>query len=172
MRILFIGGRIAGIIGFLTALAKNHIIVAVATKDKSLQKVARGFGLTSYKSIHEIDLSHLGIDLILSVHGREIIKDRELGFTRHGGINVHPCLYKYKGADPIKRFLADGSIRASVGAHYITAKVDCGPVITEQFIIIRNCKTEIEVYNQLYPLYATVVSDALNKIESSGRDYH
>ena len=104
--------------------------------------------------------------MIISIHGRELIPDKILGQVKYGGINIHPCLWKYKGADPIKRLIADKSPIASVGAHRMTDKVDEGEVLVEHFIHLQPYQSEADVYNQLYPLYPIVLIEALRKVEA------
>jgi methionyl-tRNA formyltransferase len=87
-----------------------------------------------------------------------------LGRTRLGGVNVHPYLYAYKGASPVKRAVADKNLKASVGVHWMTSQVDQGEVIVERFVNLASAESETEVYNQLYPQYALVIAEALERI--------
>jgi methionyl-tRNA formyltransferase len=100
-------------------------------------------------------------DLFVSCHGRQIIKSRILQNWK--AINMHPCLFKYPGADPIDRLLEDGEKRISVAVHYMTEKVDEGEVIVELFKE-RESDTAVGVYNELYPLYSKALVEALKKI--------
>ena len=78
-----------------------------------------------------------------------------------GGINVHPCLYAYKGTNPIGRMLKDGKTRASVGVHKMTDKVDEGKLIVEEFVSVEGQDSVVGIYNALYPVYITVLLDAI-----------
>jgi hypothetical protein len=48
----------------------------------------------------------------------------------------------------------------------MTEKIDEGEVIKEQFLGVSG-KNEIEIYNQLYPLYSIAIVKSLKKLKSS-----
>lgn len=163
MKILFLGGNTAGLIGLLTLLSKDHRPTVKAYSNGVLQ-LAIAFGL-------DVTLGdawkNKPWDLIVSVHGRDIVPNYTLDSATHGGINLHPCLWKYKGKDPIRRAIDAGESKFSVGAHRMTEKVDEGEVLVEKFIeipLLYDFLTEVVVYSFLYPLYSIVLSEALEKI--------
>lgn len=163
-QICFMGGRQAGVIGVLTALAKGNNIVAAVSYSDDLKAVLDSFDIAVYKTIRDKDFirSLSDADLLLSVHGREIVKSDMLKLPRFGALNVHPYLYKYKGADPVGRALRDGEFKASVGAHIMQERVDEGPVLVEDFVDVSGAGSVLEIYNRLYPHYAAVISKALD----------
>ena len=174
MKIIFLGGRQVGIIGLLTTLASGCEVKAVVSKSRMLCEVSESLSIPVYDSIHKLDIllsynynRHLlsDVDILISVHSREIIPTELLKLTKYGGINVHPCLYKYKGKGPISRLLADGETKASVGVHRMTEVVDEGEALYEQFVSLDGQKTVVEVYNTLYPYYSLVLSKALKIIQ-------
>ena len=85
-----------------------------------------------------------------------------LRLPKHGAINVHPYLYKYKGANPVKQALRDKNFKASVGAHIMEDKVDEGKVLIEEFIDVSVVNSVEEIYNRLYPSYCSVIFKILN----------
>ena len=159
MKIVYCGGNQAGCIGLLTLLALRHNIIVVVTQSKIVSDVASLFRLPVEKSIHSVTLRP---DLIVNAHGREFIPDAELKQAKSGGINVHPCLYKFSGADPIGRMLNEKITRASVGCHRMTQKLDTGDVLCERYIDVEGT-TRQEIYNELYPLYPLVLAEGLRK---------
>lgn len=166
LKICFMGGKQAGIIGALTVLSKGHTILSAVSYSDDLHSVLSGFDVPLFKSIKDekfID-SLRGCDLLLSVHGREIVPQAIIKTPRLGAINVHPFLYKYKGADPIGRALADKEPKGSVGVHYMTDKVDEGEVIAEEFVDVSGIMSVDGVYNKLYPYYSKAILKALEKL--------
>ncbi len=168
MKIIFYGGKQAGMIALLTLLALGKEIVCVIPVDEIVEKIARKFRL-NVKKVKDINneefvnyLHSLKPNLFICCHGRQILKKEILSI---GCLNLHPCLYKYKGKEPIKRLLADKEKKASVGVHWMTENVDEGPVVVEKFLEIKG-KTEIEVYNELYPVYSEVLIEVLEKIKN------
>jgi folate-dependent phosphoribosylglycinamide formyltransferase PurN/RimJ/RimL family protein N-acetyltransferase len=177
MKIIFYGNRQVGVFSLLTLLAAKEDISYVITdtffsREEDLVGIlAEGLKLPVLKpdSINSKEITNrlkpLKPDLLICCHGRQILKKEILAIPQYGCINLHPCLYAYKGADPIKRLLKDRNSKASVGVHYMTEKVDEGEVIIEKFIDVSGCKTEEEVYNKLYLPYSLVLLQALEKIK-------
>ncbi|MBI4227061.1 MAG: hypothetical protein HY600_02165 [Candidatus Omnitrophica bacterium] len=167
MTIVFYGARQAGCIALLTLLAKGHAVPLVIPADELVAGLAERLGLPAARpvSINAPDslerLRALRPDLLVCCHGPEIFRPLLLALPRLGCVNLHPCLSGYPGARAVERFLAAGGTRASVGAHRMTEVVDGGPVLAEQFVDARGCRTPVEIYNRLYPLYSTVLVDAL-----------
>ena len=165
MKIIYYGGKQASIVGLLTLLAEGmDVICVIPEKDGILEPLARklNMNIKNPENINDASfvsyLKSLNPDLLFCVHGRQILKKDMLSI---GCVNVHPCLYKYKGLRPIKKLLEDKNTKASVGVHWMSEKVDEGKIIIENFKEIKG-KTELEVYNELYPLYVETILDALN----------
>lgn len=174
MRVIFYGGRQAGVVSLLTLLALRHNVVCVVPADEQVGLVAKSLKLNIQKSEDINDdafvdyLKTLGAELFLCCHGRQIIKHRIL--SKYKAINIHPCLYKYKGLSPISKLLFDKNKKASVGIHWMTEKIDAGEVVVEIFKEI-TADTVIGVYNELYPLYAEALINALEKLEKDIKIY-
>lgn len=172
MKIIFYGGQQAGMVALLALLAQGQKIVCVVPVDETVAKIAECLKLNVKKvdNINDTDfvdyLKSLEPDLFFCCHGRQIIKKPLLEMVQ--SVNLHPCLYKYKGKEPILRLLADQEKKASVGAHFMVEKVDAGSVLVEEFIET-NGKTQVEVYNDLYPLYASVAIKVLEEIKKYPR---
>lgn len=163
LKIAFMGGNQAGILGAMTAMAAGNEIIAAVSYSDNLTVMLQALGIKLFKSIKDEGfVAELkDADLILSVHGREIVRSSSFMLPRFHAVNVHPFLYKYKGADPVARAIKDGELKASVGAHIMTDKVDEGKVLVEQFMELEPGLIVEQAYNRLYPLYASVVLKAL-----------
>lgn len=171
MKIIFYGGRQAGVICLLTLLARGDKVLCVIPQDEIVESIAKEQNLSIFKpeSINskesEEHLGSLAADLLICVHGRQIVKNNILQIPKKGCVNVHPCLSKYKGADPVKRMLEDGEKKASVGVHRMIEKIDAGEVIEEIFVDVEGCNTIIEIYNVLYPIYSIALKRAMEELE-------
>lgn len=171
MKIVFYGGETAGLIVLLTLIAKAQNIQYVIPEDEKVRQAAEAFHLKILDKFFLDDENFLenlkdNIDLFICCHGREILSARLVNSLKC--INLHPCLYKYKGAKPVVRLIAEGNTKASVASHLMTDKVDSGETIVEIFKEIHNVsdKSEAEVYNELYSLYCQVIIKTLEKIGS------
>lgn len=167
---IFLGGKQAGMIGLLTTIVAGCDVLAVVPAAEKVKGLAERLALPVYHSVKQKEIAVLlpDTDLLISVHSREIIPMEILNATRIGGINVHPCLFEYKGRDPIERFVRDGKTRASVGVHRMIKEVDCGETLAEIFVDIDRgtINTVAEVYNILYPLYCYVLFDVLKRLQN------
>jgi methionyl-tRNA formyltransferase len=166
IKVCFMGGNQAGVIGLLTLLSLKIDILACVYYSEDVKLLCKKLKLQVNSSIKENYYNKClkKSDILVSVHGREIVTSNLLSLPRLGAINVHPYLYKYKGKDPVKRALKDKNYKASVGVHKMTEKIDEGKVIIEKFINVDNAKSENEIYNILYPYYSVVLIDAIKKI--------
>ncbi len=164
MRIIFIGGQNAGIIGLLTILSLGHKVICAVGYDDNINYILNLFKIPQWSSIKYKSFISLmsETDILLCIHGREIIPKEYLLFPKWGCYNVHPYLYKYKGSDPIGRAIKDNNCKASVGMHEMTKEIDSGKVICEMFedVVLSN-----HVYNQLYPLYVKTIIAGLKNLE-------
>lgn len=167
MKVLYMGGKQAGCIGLLTLLAAGYDIEGIIAYDVMVRNLAArvipwGERESGQVLIFNTINQWLGkTDLVVCVHGREKVPRGLLEIATYGGINIHPCLYGYKGERPVERLLAGEGTIASVGAHRMTDKIDEGEVLVETFVDISGKTTEAEVYNALYPYYSLVLLEAM-----------
>jgi len=176
LKVIFYWGKQAGVVCLLTLLASGVTIVYVIAEGKLVKSISETYNIPvvdsnflNSKRIYST-FNNLTPDLFICVHGKKYIKSEILDLFPLGGINVHPCLYKYKGAKPINRLLRDGETKASVGVHRMTEKIDGSEVVEEVFIDVSGCKSVVEVYNKLYPIYAIALKRALDKLNNNRFD--
>lgn len=167
LKICFMGGKYAGIVGALAVLSKGHNIISAVSYSDDLTDILHRYQIPVYASIQDKDFIEQleQADLLLSIHGKEIVPVRLLHLPVYGAVNVHPYLYAYKGADSVGRALRDGNFRASVGAHIMDKNVDGGEVLVEEFVDVSGSTSTEEVYNKLYPAYCKVTLKILEKIK-------
>jgi methionyl-tRNA formyltransferase len=168
LTICFVGGNQAGIIGALTALSDGNRIKGAVAYSDDLRNILGSLGITTYKSVSDRGFVKIlkQADILLSVHGREIVKPELLKMPRHGAVNLHPYLYKYKGAKPVERAFKDGEFKASVGAHLMSDRVDEGKVLVEEFMDVSGCPGVEAIYNKIYPCYCRVLLKVLEIVRN------
>lgn len=160
------GGSQAGYLGILSILSMGHHVLSAVSYFKPLTELLKMLGIPVFKSIHSRDFMKAlkKSDMLISVHGREIVKEDQIKAPRLCSINVHPYLYKYKGADGIEKALAERNFKGSVGVHHITPEIDSGEVIVEEFVDVTGANTVEEIYNRLYPYYPIALLKAMDKV--------
>lgn len=173
LKICFMGGKQTGIIGVLTVLSKGNRILSAVSYSENLTNILIFFGIPVYKSVNDKHfIKNLSeADVLLSVHGREIVEPDLLQLPKFGAINVHPYLYKYKGANPVGRALKDKEVKASVGVHVMDEQIDQGDVFVEEFIDVSGANSVEEIYNRLYPCYCSVILKILDRIQNENKKH-
>lgn len=153
---IFYGKSQVGLVVLLDLLA-NGYRVKVMPNDEIIRSAAK------YHRLEITTLDTMGdYDLFVSCHGERIIPMRYL--ENHLAINMHDCLYKYKGQTPIQRYIDHEDTEASIESHHMIAQVDMGPVIDQQFFTTPICKTFGEYYNLALPHYLDCIEATLRKL--------
>lgn len=99
-------------------------------------------------------------NIFISVHGDKIVPMEYL--EGKAAYNIHPCLFKYKGHNPIKRYIENMDTVGSVGCHIMTDKVDEGEVVCEYLFQTGVIKSYADYYNIALPYYFKVVDKILS----------
>ncbi len=153
---IFYGKSQVGLVVLLDLLG-NGFKVKIMPNDDIIREAGR------YHGLETVTLDTMGkFDLFLSCHGERIIPMRYL--TGAPCINMHDCLFKYKGQTPIQRYMDNKDTKASIESHHMIAKVDMGPVIHQVFFETPECKTFGQYYNLAIPHYLTCIEETLRKV--------
>ena len=156
MTIILYCRRNTGLCALSYFVAAGHK-VKVITDDVDIIVLAYDLGVPI------IDENTMGeYDLIVSVHWNKIIKDVYLAGKK--SFNVHPCLFKYKGKDPIARYIKNKDIVGSVAAHRMTSVVDEGEVLCEWKFYTGIVEGYAEFYNLALPYYFKTFDLAMKKL--------
>ena len=99
LKVSYMGGSQSGVVGALTLLSKGYTIVGAVSYFEGLTRILKYFDIPVFTSTKDQGYKDglKNSDILISVHGREILKEEHLRAPRIGCINVHPYLYKYKG---------------------------------------------------------------------------
>ena len=152
------GGQKAGMIGLLTALTKS-IVAWVIPYSQEVKDIAELYEIPIKDKSALLDENCLaGLDFILCVSGRDIVKKETLDAV--DCYNVHPGV---NGKDPIKPLMTENPFKCQLKAHRMTEVIDEGEIL-----VLEKMKLSVgsmtEVYNQLYPYYAKVVVKLFDKL--------
>jgi len=158
--IIFYGRTQVGLVVLLYLLAKKKRI-SVVPEDEIIEKVASVFKL---RKIHLEDIEKENFDIFVCCHGKKILPERFLKKNRF--INIHPCLFKYKGHDPIRKYMENKDTYASVESHYMTKDVDQGEVIQSVFFSTPIINSYEQFYNIAIPYYLECIHKTLEKIDN------
>lgn len=155
-RAIFYGKSQVGLVVLLDLLA-NGFKVKVIPNDDIIRAAAM------YMDLPIVNLETMGeYDLFVSCHGERIIP---MKYLKGNCINLHDCLYKYKGQTPVQRYMDNKDTQASIECHHMTAEVDMGPVIHQVFFETPKVKTFGEYYNLAVPRYLDCIEAVLRKLK-------
>lgn len=135
-------------------LAKGYI-VKLMTDDHEILWLAERL------RVPIVELETMGVfDLFICVHGQRIIPEKYL--VKDKFVNIHPCLSKYPGHNPIKRYIENGDIFGTVESQYLINEVDKGEVIySSPSFLTGKIKTYAEFYDIALSFYFRVLDKTL-----------
>lgn len=141
----------------LSYLVARGYDINVITEDEDV------ITLCSYLDVNIVTLDTMGdFDLFICCHGRKIIDSKYLQDGKF--INIHPCLSKYKGHNPIKRYIENGDENGSVESQYLIEEVDAGNVICSETFVTGKVNTYAEFYNIALPYYIKIIHKTLKEL--------
>jgi methionyl-tRNA formyltransferase len=156
MNIIFYGRTQMGMIVLSYLVAKGYDVKVIPEDDMLRQ-------LCGYYGLEIVTLDTMGtFDLFICCHGAKIIPERYLEDGKF--INMHSCLWKYKGTDPITRYIAHKDTDASIESHYMVKEVDAGKVITRVLFTTPVVLNHQEYFNISTPYYFQCIDETLRKI--------
>jgi len=121
-------------------------------------------------------------DVILSLYYRDKIPGRILDIPQYGSVNLHPSLLPaYAGVLSVPWAMVEGESTTGYTYHYMTEKIDNGPIIKQSEVSITATDTAYSLYhriihagmNDLLPVVERVVEDEFEGWPQEGeRSYH
>jgi methionyl-tRNA formyltransferase len=105
-------------------------------------------------------------DLIISYSAPQIIKAELLGIPRFGVINVHGSLLPdYRGCFPSFWYIYNEEKLGGATVHYMSSKIDDGPILEQQSVDISDCKTMFQLMKKTKDLGGELMKKAIQNIE-------
>lgn len=153
MKIVLYGRRNVALIALSYLSALGHT-VKVVSDDGNVFWLAKRLGCDIVK------LETMGdFDIFISVHGWQIVPMEYLEGKM--AYNIHPCLFKYKGHNPIKRYIENKDTIGSVACHMMTEVVDEGELVYEYKFETGVVNSYAEYYNIATPFYYKILDKIL-----------
>lgn len=156
--ILLYANRSVGINSLLLLKTMGYTVVVV-TEDDDVASVAEEL---SVPVINFGSIQYFDYDLFICIHGRKIIPNDWLKENKM--INIHPCLHKYKGHNPIKRYIIGKDTDGTVESQWLTEVVDGGEVIHREDFKTPICNTYADFYNVAFVYYTKCLIETLKKV--------
>jgi len=134
-------------------------------KEVNISKYARSMGIPVYEDCNWIKtekiLNSFKIDLILVSTFNRILPNNIIN-KAPAVINIHPSyLPKHPGKNPWKASIESGEKHTGVTAHMLTDKVDCGCILYQKKIMIKEKCKEAELRKETAELSKEVIHEIL-----------
>ena len=101
-------------------------------------------------------------DVIFSFYFRRIFSEELLSIPSLGCINLHGSLLPaYRGRAPVNWVIINGEKETGVTFHYMTQKVDAGPIIVQKRIKIENDDTGLSLTRKIASCGAELLEDVV-----------
>lgn len=115
------------------------------------------------------ELANLNADVSVVVAFGQILPKSVLDQPPLGCWNGHGSLLpRWRGAGPIQWALLEGDRETGVGIMAMEEGLDTGPVLIEEKIPISLCQNSMDLSEQLSQLTASLMVDAMARIEAAG----
>ena len=112
------------------------------------------------------DFRSWGCDLLVSVAFGQFIPARLLESLPRGGINLHPSLLpRYRGAAPVAWALIRGEEETGVTVHYLSSRVDAGPVLASAPVAIEAEDDCLTLSRKLFSRGAELLLEVVAELE-------
>lgn len=142
----------------------------------SVQKFAEEHALnvrTPNKLQDDLDyFKSISFDLVIVVAYGQIISKEFLQLSKYGFLNIHASILpKWRGAAPIQRSIMAQDSFTGVSIMQIEEKLDSGPVLIKEKIMLDANSTAGEVEKNLSDIGANKILDAIHLVETGKANY-
>ena len=108
-------------------------------------------------------------DLLVSLAGNEIFKQRLFNSAKYGVINLHSALLpKYRGLMPSFWVMRHNEAKTGVSVFFVDDGIDSGPIIVQKEVPLLN-RTQAELIWELKYRGADAIVEACNLVEEHGK---
>ena len=117
-------------------------------------------------------IKSLNSDVVVVCHFQKILNKELIDLPNYGSINLHPSLLPlYRGMAPQHWPIINGDKETGITVHFIDEGVDTGDIIVQKKLPIGQDTYVSELQNEMKIIYAVIVLEALEKIESKNSNY-
>lgn len=112
------------------------------------------------------ELEALRPDVCITAAYGQYLPRRFLETPRLGTLNLHPSLLpRWRGASPVQRALQAGDTETGITILYTVAKMDAGPIVSQERMQLSGSETSLELLNHLFEWGSNLlVEEALPKV--------
>jgi methionyl-tRNA formyltransferase len=160
---LFAGDRQVAVDALMAVIAMNDppSVVVVSDREEASHSEQLSDLVTSIPSCRTIpsstlhdaatidELQALGLDMAISVHFPELVREPLLSVPRRGWLNLHPALLPFnRGWHTPSWAIIDGT-PAGATIHLMTAEVDAGQILAQREIDVEPSDTAHVLYGRI-----------------------
>lgn len=141
-------------------LGRKKSITKPETKQTAEKHGIRVFQPSNKKELTALipEFKKLNLDVAVVAAYAHIIEDEVLAVPKKGTLGVHPSLLpKYRGATPIQSVLLNGETESGTTIYKMDAKVDNGPILASEKIMLEKEETYLSLEEKLATLGAKLI---------------
>lgn len=145
-------------------VGRKQLLYPSAVKDWALKHDITVLQPPSLKENHEFTslLEGLHPDLFVVTAYGQILPEEILQIPKFGSINIHfSLLPKYRGASPVESAILNGDPETGITYQLIVKKLDAGPIVHLEKMIIDNRDTTTELKEKLAKITGIVTAPTL-----------
>lgn len=131
-----------------------------------VKQIAQKHGIKIYESLEIPESEFKKIDLAIIYYYGKIIPRRFLDFPKYGFWNIHfSRLPQYRGPTPATFSLIMGDTQTAVSLVLTHAKMDYGPLISQDIVSIDDQTTRLELEKKLHDMLPGILEREFNNIK-------
>ena len=109
-------------------------------------------------------LGEIDIELIIMAGWMKIVTEKFITSVNKKIINIHPSLLpSYKGKNPVKDALENGSLITGCSVHYVVPEVDSGELIVQGAIRINKDESVDDLTNNIHQIEHLILPFAISE---------
>jgi len=109
-------------------------------------------------------IKNINSDLIIIAASSYIIPKEILDIPKYGSLNVHPSLLpRWRGPSPVQFTILNGDEKTGVSVMKVAEKVDAGPIVSQEEIILKEKETYTQLHNKLGELGGKLLAETIPK---------
>lgn len=176
MNIVIFGEDSYSILGLQTLVENNYKVDAVfaienSPHNKRLERASKRLNIPFHKVENinneqsEYLIKQYHPDIIFTCNFKKIIYPNIINLAHKCAINLHTSLLpQYKGLGSLQRVLLNGEQETGITTHFIEEGVDCGNIISQIHIPLKQNMYIYDLHMCLQNLYPKIILDTFEKL--------
>lgn len=178
MNIVMFGEDSYSALGLQTLVENNYKVDALFAiqnnpHNKRLEMISNRLNIPFHQVVNinneqsECLIKQYHTDIIFTCNFKKIIYPNIIKLANKCAVNIHTSLLpKYKGLSSLQRVLLNGEKETGITTHFIEEDIDCGNIISQMHIPLKQNMYIYDLHLCLQELYPKIILDTFEKLSS------